>query len=147
MSIYKSAVNKPVTTMMIFAAIILFGLYSMTKIPIDLYPDMEMPAISVMTVYAGANAADIEENITKPIENSLTTVDKLKEISSTSKDNLSIVSLEFEWGSDLDVATNDIRDALEMVLSDLPDGCERPTIYKFSTSMMPIIFYTITAEE
>ena len=147
MSIYKSAVNKPVTTMMIFAAIILFGLYSMTKIPIDLYPDMEMPAISVMTVYAGANAADIEENITKPIENSLTTVDKLKEISSTSKDNLSIVSLEFEWGSDLDVATNDIRDAPEMVLSDLPDGCERPTIYKFSTSMMPIIFYTITAEE
>ena len=129
MSIYKSAVNKPVTTMMIFAAIILFGLYSMTKIPIDLYPDMEMPAISVMTVYAGANAADIEENITKPIENSLTTVDKLKEISSTSKDNLSIVSLEFEWGSDLDVATNDIRDALEMVLSDLPDGCERPKIY------------------
>ncbi len=147
MSIYKTAVNKPVTTMMIFTAIILFGLYSMTKIPIDLYPDMEMPAISVMTVYAGANAADIEENITKPIENSLTTVDKLKEISSTSKDNLSIVSLEFEWGSDLDVATNDIRDALEMVLSDLPDGCERPTIYKFSTSMMPIIFYTITAEE
>ncbi|MDE7090869.1 MAG: efflux RND transporter permease subunit, partial [Bacteroidales bacterium] len=102
MSIYKSAVNKPVTTMMVFTAIILFGLYSMTKIPIDLYPDMEMPAISVMTVYAGANAADIEENITKPIENSLTTVDKLKEISSTSKDNLSIVSLEFEWGSDLD---------------------------------------------
>ncbi|MDE7103004.1 MAG: efflux RND transporter permease subunit, partial [Bacteroidales bacterium] len=147
MSIYKSAVNKPVTTMMVFTAIILFGLYSMTKIPIDLYPDMEMPAISVMTVYAGANAADIEENITKPIENSLTTVDKLKEISSTSKDNLSIVSLEFEWGSDLDVATNDIRDALEMVLSDLPDDCERPTIYKFSTSMMPIIFYTITADE
>lgn len=147
MSIYKSAVNKPVTTMMLFTAIILFGLYSMTKIPIDLYPDMEMPAISVMTVYAGANAADIEENITKPIENSLTTVDKLKEISSTSKDNLSIVSLEFEWGSDLDVATNDIRDALEMVLSNLPDDCERPTIYKFSTSMMPIIFYTITADE
>lgn len=147
MSIYKSSVNKPVTTMMLFTAIILFGLYSMTKIPIDLYPDMEMPAISVMTVYAGANAADIEENITKPIENSLTTVDKLKEISSTSKDNLSIVSLEFEWGSDLDVATNDIRDALEMVLSNLPDDCERPTIYKFSTSMMPIIFYTITADE
>lgn len=147
MSIYKTAVNKPITTMMIFTAVMLFGLYSLTKIPIDLYPDMEIPAVSVMTVYAGASAADIEENVTKLIEDNLTTVDQLKEISSTSKDNISIVSLEFEWGVDLDVAVADVRDALDMVLSDLPDDCERPTIFKFSTSMMPIIFYTITADE
>lgn len=139
MSIYKTAVNKPITTMMIFTAVMLFGLYSLTKIPIDLYPDMEIPAVSVMTVYAGASAADIEENVTKLIEDNLTTVDQLKEISSTSKDNISIVSLEFEWGVDLDVAVADVRDALDMVLSDLPDDCERPTIFKFSTSMMPII--------
>lgn len=147
MSIYKTAVNKPITTMMIFTAVMLFGLYSLTKIPIDLYPDMEIPAVSVMTVYAGASAADIEENVTKLIEDGLTTVDQLKEISSTSKDNISIVSLEFEWGVDLDVAVADVRDALDMVLSELPDDCERPTIFKFSTSMMPIIFYTITADE
>lgn len=147
MSIYKTAVNKPITTMMIFVAVMLFGLYSLSKIPIDLYPDMEIPAVSVMTVYAGASAADIEENVTKLIEDGLTTVDQLKEISSTSKDNISIVSLEFEWGVDLDVAVADVRDALDMVLSELPDDCERPTIFKFSTSMMPIIFYTITADE
>lgn len=147
MSIYKSAVNKPITTLMVFSAVILFGLYSLTKIPIDLYPDMELPSVSVMTVYSGTNAADIEENVTKIIEDQLTTVDKLKEISSTSKDNLSIVSLEFEWGTDLDVAVADIRDALDMVINYLPDDCDRPTIFKFSTSMMPIMFYTITADE
>lgn len=147
MSIYKTAVNKPISTLMIFAAVILFGLYSLTKIPIDLYPDMEIPSVSVMTVYAGASAADIEENVTKIIEDGLNSVDKLKELSSTSKDNISTVSLEFEWGTDLDVAVADVRDALDMVLEDLPDDCDRPTIFKFSTSMMPIVFYSITADQ
>lgn len=147
MSIYKSAVNKPITTLMIFIAIVVMGIFSLINIPIDLYPDMEPPYISVMTTYPGANASDIETNITKVLEDALNSVDKLKEITSVSSDNLSVISLEFEWESNLDEATNDIRDVIDRVFDNLPEGCERPTILKFNTSMMPILFYAITAEE
>ncbi|MDR2011360.1 MAG: efflux RND transporter permease subunit [Bacteroidales bacterium] len=147
MSIYKSAVKKPITTMMIFVAIIVFGLYSLTRLPVDLYPEMEMPAISVMTIYAGANSSEIETNISKPIEDALNSLDKLKEITSISRDNLSVVMIEFEWESNLDEAANDIRNALEFIKDNLPDGAESPVIYKFNSSMMPILMYAVTADE
>jgi HAE1 family hydrophobic/amphiphilic exporter-1 len=108
---------------------------------------MDPPYISVMTTYSGANASDIETNVTKVLEDALNSVDKLKEITSVSSDNLSVISLEFEWESNLDEATNDIRDVIDRTYDDLPDGAERPTIFKFNTSMMPILFYAITAEE
>jgi len=147
MSIYKSAVKKPITTLMVFVAIIVFGLYSLSKLPVDMYPEMELPAVTVMTIYAGANASEIEANVTKPIENSLNTLDDLKEVTSVSRDNMSIVTLEFEWESNLDEAANDIRNALEYIKDNLPEGCDSPIIYKFNSSFMPILFYAITAEE
>ena len=147
MSIYKNAVNKPITTIMIFTAIIVMGVFSLINIPIDLYPEMDPPYISVITTYVGANAADIETNVTKRLEDALNSVDKLKEITSTSSDNLSVIALEFEWESNLDEATNDIRDVIDRIYDNLPDGCERPTIFKFNTSMIPILFYAITAKE
>ncbi len=147
MSIYKSAVNKPVTTFMIFIAVVVMGIYSLINIPIDLYPEMEPPYITVMTTYAGANASDIETNVTKVLEDALNSVDKLKEISSTSSDNLSVVSLEFNWDASLDEATNDIRDVIDRTISSLPDDVDRPTIFKFSMSMVPILYYAITADE
>ncbi len=147
MSIYGSAVKKPVTTLMIFIAIVVIGIYSFTRLPIDLYPEIEIPAIMVYTGYPGANASDIETNISEPIENTLNTVSNLKEVYSTSRDNASVVTLEFEYGTDLDGAANDVRDALGMVTRYLPDGSEEPVIFKFTTNMMPIMFYAITAEE
>ena len=147
MSIYKSAVRKPVTTIMVFMAVVVFGIYSLINLPIDLYPEIEYPAITVFTTYRGANAADIETNITKPVEDVLNTVDKLKEISSVSRDNMSVVTLEFEYESDLSEAANNIRDALSLVEDALPDDAEQPMIFKFSSSMIPILMYAITAEE
>lgn len=147
MSIYKSAVKNPISTMMIFVALMIFGVYSLSKLPVDLYPEVELPAITVMTIYTGANASDIETNVTKPIENTLNSLDNLKEITSTSKDNISIVTIEFEWGANLDEAANDIRNSLEFVKKSLPDGAETPIIYKFNSSLMPILFYAITADE
>ncbi|HNS17152.1 MAG TPA: efflux RND transporter permease subunit [Bacteroidales bacterium] len=147
MSIYKSAVNKPITTIMIFIAVVVLGLFSLRNIPIDLYPEMEPPFISVMTTYAGANAADIETNVTKPIEDAMNSVDNLKEVTSLSYDNLSLVSMEFEWGTNLDEVMNDVRSVIDGTYNYLPEGCERPSVFKFSTSMMPILFYAITAEE
>ncbi|MBW6534849.1 MAG: efflux RND transporter permease subunit [Mariniphaga sp.] len=147
MSIYKNAVNKPITTFMIFIAVVVMGLYSLVQIPIDLYPEMDPPFISVMTTYPGANASDIEQNVTRIIEDALNSVDDLKEITSVSTDNLSIINLEFEWGSNLDEATNDIRDVIDFTINVLPEEAERPQIFKFNTSMMPIVFYAVTAQE
>jgi HAE1 family hydrophobic/amphiphilic exporter-1 len=147
MSIYGSAVKNPVSTIMVFLAVIVFGIYSLVRLPVDFYPEMEFPAIMVFTSYNGANASDVERNISEPLESSLNIVSNLKQIYSTSRDNVSVVTLEFEYGTDLDGAANDIRDALSMVTSFLPDGAEDPVIFKFSTNMMPILFFAVTAEE
>ncbi len=147
MSIYGSAVKNPVTTIMVFVAVIVFGIYSLVKLPIDFYPEMEYPAIMVFTNYNGANASDVERNVSEPLENALNTISDLKQVTSTSRDNVSVVTLEFEYGTSLDAAANDIRDALSMVTSMLPEGVADPVIFKFSTNMMPILFYAVTAEE
>lgn len=147
MSIYKSAVNRPVTTLMLFTAIIVMGIYSIVQLPIDFYPEIEPPFISIMTTYPGANASDIETNITRTLEDAFNAIDNLKEITSTSYDNLSVIFIEFEWGVNLDEATNDLRSAIDMVFDALPDDCDRPSVFKFNTAMMPILFYAITAEQ
>ncbi len=147
MSIYKSAVNKPITTFMVFTAIIVIGIFSLAKLPIDLYPEIEPPFLSVMTTYAGSNAADIETNITKRLEDTFNSVDDIKEVTSTSSDNISVVNLEFNWGVNLDEATNDVRDKIDRIYDLLPDGADRPSIFKFNTNMMPIVYYAVTAKE
>ena len=101
----------------------------------------------VMTTYQGANASDIENNVTKPLENVLNSVSDLKHISSTSKENVSVVVLEFEYGIDIDVATNDVRDKLDMVTSMLPDNVDNPIIFKFGADAIPILLLSVTAEE
>ena len=147
MAIYKTAITKPITTALIFVAVIILGLFSLKQLPIDQFPEIEPPYISVMTAYPGANATEVETNVSKVLENSLNSVEGLKEITSTSKDNMSVVLMEFEWGSNLDEATNDIRSYIDMAYDNLPDECTRPFIFKFSSSMMPVLQIAITADE
>jgi HAE1 family hydrophobic/amphiphilic exporter-1 len=147
MSIYKSAVNRPVTTLMLFAAVVVLGIYSLRQLPIDFYPEIEVPYISVMTTYTGASATDIETNVTRTLEDAFNSIQGLKEITSTSYDNLSVIFLELEWGTNLDEAMNDVRSAIDMIFRYLPEDCDRPSIFKFNTSMMPIMFFAITADE
>ncbi len=147
MSIYKSSVNKPITTFMVFTAIVVMGIYALTRIPIDLYPELNPPFISVMTSYPGANAADIEVNVTRTLENSLNTIDKVKEVTSVTSDNLSVITLQFAWNANLDEATNDIRDVIDRIYRNLPSGIDRPSIFKFNTNTMPIVFFAVTAKE
>ena len=147
MSIYRSAINKPVTTLMIFAAVMVAGLYSLSLLPIDQFPEMEPPYVTVMTTYSGANAEEIETNLTKNLEDAFNSVQGIKEITSTSRDNMSMVMMEFDWGTDLDEAVNDVRDAIDMIYDYLPDGASRPAIFKLSTSMMPILMYSVTADQ
>ena len=147
MSLYSSAVKRPVMTTLCFVTVIILGLFSLAKLPIDLYPDIDTNTIMVITMYPGASAKDIEQNVTKPLENTLNSVEHLKHISSTSRENTSVITLEFEYGYDIDVLTNDVRDKLDMVKSQLPDDSENPIIFKFSTDMIPICLLSVQANE
>lgn len=147
MSIYKTSVQKPITTALIFVAVIVIGLFSYTQLPIDQFPEMNPPYVTVMVTYPGASASEVETNVTKILENSLNSVDHLKELTSKSKDNLSQVTLEFEWGVELDEIVNDIRTYVDLCKDNLPDGCSNPIILRLSTSMMPVIQYSVTARE
>ncbi len=147
MNIYKTAVNNPITTILVFIAVALFGIFSLVKLPIDFMPRIDTPYIMVITAYPGASAEDIEENISKPMENALNGVDNLKHISSKSKENISTVFLQFEYGTDNDVATNDVRDKLDMAKNNLPDEANTPILFKFSTDEMPIMLLSVKANE
>lgn len=147
MKIFETSVRKPISTILIFIGVIIFGLYSMRNLAIDLYPDMDIPTINVMTQYYGVNASDIENNVTKVLEDNLNSIDKLDKITSKSMDNISIITLEFEWGSDITEAANDVRDAISKSQPLLPEEAEQPLLLKFSSSMIPVVILSATADE
>ena len=146
MSLFEGAVKRPIMTSLCFIAVVIMGLFSLTKLPIDLLPDIESNTIMVMTTYSGASASDIENNVTRPLENILNSVSDLKHITSKSYENYSIITLEFEFGNDIDVKTNDVRDKLNMITT-LPDGTGTPILFKFSTDMIPIAVLSVKAKE
>lgn len=147
MSLYGSAVKRPIMTTLCFVAVVILGLFSLNTLPIDLYPDVETNTLMVMTSYQGASAQDIEQNVTRPLENVLNSVNDLKHITSKSREGISVITLEFEYGKDIDVLTNDVRDKLDLVSSSLPDDAENPTIFKFSSDMIPIVMLSVRASE
>ena len=147
MKIYEKSVRNPISTLMIFLGVVAFGLFSMQRLSIDLMPDMDLPVLIVITTYPGASAADVETNVSVPLENSLTTVGNLKTLTSTSNDNYSMVMIQFEWGTNIDEAANDVRDILGRVERDLPDDAESPMMLKIDMSMMPVMYLTVTADE
>ena len=147
MKIYETAVRKPISVALIFVGIIVFGIFSLMKLGVDYYPDIEVPYVSVITMYPGGNAEDIETNITRILEDQLNSVDNLDKITSQSKDNFSMITMEFEYGCDLTEAANDVRDIVSRTQSILPDNVEYPTVMKLSSSMMPIMMLSVTAEE
>ncbi|MDR1347876.1 MAG: efflux RND transporter permease subunit [Prevotellaceae bacterium] len=147
MKIYQTAVKKPISTMLVFIGVITLGLFSLNNLAIDQFPEIEIPYVSVITTYPGANAADIETNITRVLEDNLNTVNNLKKLTSTSRDNVSMLTLELEWGCDINEAVNDVRDVVSRTRDYLPDEITYPTIFKFSSSMMPVMVLTATADE
>ena len=147
MNIYKTAVHNPISTILFFCAIAVLGVFSLMRLSVDLLPHIETTQIMVITAYPGASAIDIEENVTKPLENSLNSVDDLKHIMSDSRENISVVTLEFEYGTDIEVATANIRDKLDMAINSLPDDVDTPIIFKFSTDDIPIMMMSVRAKE
>ena len=147
MKIYETAVKNPVGTSLIFIGVVLIGLLFYRQLPIDLYPNIDMNIVSVMTTYSGAGAQDVEANVTRPLEDVLNTTEKLKEITSQSRDGLSMIMLEFDFGTDMNDVMNDVRDKVSLISGFLPDGTEDPIILKFSSDMIPVVVLSATAEE
>ncbi|MCI2082880.1 MAG: efflux RND transporter permease subunit [Bacteroidales bacterium] len=147
MSIYKTAVNRPVFTALLYVAIAVFGIFSLSKLSISNFPDVDSSSVMVMTTYSGASAEDIEANISKVLENSLNSVPNLKHITSRSSENTSLITMEFVQGINMDEAMNNIRDKLDMVADYLPDGASTPMLFKFGSEEMPILILSVTAKE
>lgn len=150
MSLPEFGVKKPITNLMIFSAIIIIAFYSLTRLGIDLMPEIEPPAITVISTYPGASPEDVEIRVTEPLENQLGTTPGLDKLTSRSVDGASLITLKFKWGTNLDEASNDIRDRIELAkrfLPDIPDEMENPFIFKFNTANIPILFIGVTADQ
>jgi len=149
MNLAEFGVKKPVTNLMIFLALIIVSLYAMSRLGVDMMPTIETPAISVITSYPGASPEDVEIKVTEPLENQLAITPGLDKITSTSSEGISAITLQFKWGTNVDEASNDVRDRIDQAkpdLPDIPDEISTPFLWKFNTANMPIVVYGFKSE-
>ena len=139
MSVPRLAIHRPITMFMICAVIILLGAISLTRLPVDLMPDVSYPSITVRVSYAGVGPLEMEELITRPIEQAVSAVAGIEQINSTSSEGQTTVRLNFAWGTDLNAATDDVRSRIDRVKGRLPDEADTPVIFKFDANSMPIM--------
>lgn len=139
MKLPQFSVHHPIFTVMVFLIVIILGFVSFTRLPIDLMPDITFPTLSLSTSYGNASPEEIEELITRPVEEAMAAVPGVEEISSTSSEGRSMVRVSFDWGTDLEEASNDIRDRLDRILPSLPEDIDRPRLRKFDPASFPIL--------
>lgn len=146
MNMTRFAIQRPIFTTMVTLIVIIIGGISLMRLPIDLMPDITNPVVSVRTEYENASPEVVEELVTRPIEEAMAAVPGAEEVTSNSSEGNSNVTVKFSWGTDIDVAIADVRDRIDRVLNRLPDDAERPTLFKFDFSAMPILFLGISSQ-
>ncbi|MCK4654568.1 MAG: efflux RND transporter permease subunit [Candidatus Cloacimonetes bacterium] len=147
MKLAEFSVNKRVTIFIITVLIIIMGGISFFRLGLEIFPDMDYPVISIVTSYYGASPQDIEETVTETIETAIASVKNIKTIKSESLENASLIMVEFNWGTNLDFAAQDLRDVIDQITDYLPDDVSRPLVMKFNLSQMPILMYGVTGAE
>ena len=147
MKLPRVSVNRPVTTIMFYLALVVIGVFSFMHLAVDFLPKLEPPAVSIVTIYPGASAQDVEQKVTKVIEDRVGAISNVSRVVSSSKDNISIITVFFNWGTNMDEATNDVRDAVDLAKRLLPEDAQEPSIFKFSTSTLPVLMIGVTADE
>ncbi len=145
--ISKFSVRRPVTILMVILIVILIGVVSLTELPIDLLPNIEFPIAVVSTSYSGVSPEEIENLVTRPLENSLTTVANIDTLTSISSEGSSLIILQLEFGTDMDFAALEMREKIDMVKGFLPDGASDPNVFKFDPTAMPVMYLTVRSEE
>ncbi len=144
MKIVDFSIKRRVTVSMVLVVVIILGFIAYTKLGLDMFPDLELPYISVVTAYSGVSSEDIEQNITRPLEQWVATVSNVKEVKSISQEGMSIIMVEFESDTNLDFAAQDVRDKLGLFENYLPQGAQKPLVFKFNFADFPIMMYGIT---
>lgn len=139
MSIPRTAIERPVTMFMISAVIVLLGAISLVRLPVDLLPDLSFPSLTVRVSYPGVGPREIEETITRPIEQTVSAVAGLDQLNSTSSEGSSTVRLNFVWGTDLGEAADDLRSRIDRIRGRLPEDADPPVIFKFDSNAWPIM--------
>ena len=146
MNLSEKSVLRPVATLMGILAVLMIGMVTLPRLPIDFLPSIERNVISVSTSYDGAGPKEIERLVTEPIERAVSTINNVTQITSTSQENSSRVRIEFAWGTDMSEAMNDVRDKLSQAERSLPDDADEPMAHKFDTSMLPVMLLTVTGD-
>lgn len=147
MKLPEFSVKYKVTAFMLAMILVVLGLISLTRLGLDFFPDIEYPTVSVITTYSGASSEDIENVLTRPLEQVISSVNKVKKVTSQSTEGVSVISVEFEWGANLDFSAQDVRDQISRYEQYLPDAADKPLVLKFDLSQMPVVFYGITSPE
>src|SRR6056297_321667 len=148
MKISDFAISRSVTTAMLILLIVIIGLVSFSNLKIDLYPDITFPGAAIVTTYEGVGSEEIENLLTRPIESAISTVEGVKSISSISSVGQSTVVVEFNWGTDMDFAVQNLREQTDLVNSALlPDAADSPLIFKFDPAMLPIMIYGLSSDD
>jgi len=144
MNISNFSIRRPITIVMMILIIIVFGAISYYKIPVDFLPEMDFPVAFVVTSYKGAAPEEIENLVTKMVEEAVSTVDNIKKVSSSSQEGLSTVVVEFNWGTNMNFASQDMREKISMISARLPTDAKDPIVMKFDPANMPIMWLGIS---
>jgi len=144
MKISHMSVRRGVTVSMIYMIVVGFGLFSLGRLQLDLYPDISFPTVIVITNYTGASPEDIETLITRPLEGQVASVKDVDEITSESKQGISLINVKFDWGKDMEQAETDVRRSLEMVKGYLPDDADDPIVFAFDPSLQPVVMFMVS---
>lgn len=147
MALPKFSVEHPVAIIMLYVGLLVLSLTAFSRMGLDMYPDVSLPVITVITPYQGASAEEVEAKVTRKVEAQTSTVRGLKDLSSVSKEGISMVTLNFEWGTGLDGAANDVRDKLALLRQQLPDGADDPMVMRIDIKDIPVLTMSVTADE
>lgn len=147
MKLSEVAVNRPVTILMLVSIVLLLGAISFSRLSIDLYPEMKLPIGGVITTYSGAGPQEVEDQVTRPIEEILGTINNVEEIQSITQSGSSIVIVQFSWGTDMDFASLQMREKIDMIKRMLPADIENPMVLKIDPAMMPVLQMGISGNE
>lgn len=146
MNLTELSVRRPVTGVMVFLALTVLGMFTFSRLKLDMLPDIEFPIVAIITQYPGAGPEAIERLVTRPLEDALSSVQNVEEVNSTSNQGTSIVMVKFAWGSDMKQAEQDVRKNLEIFAYDnLPDDVDRPLTFAFDPAMQPVVFLAVNS--
>lgn len=147
MKLSKVSIQRGVTFAMIYLMAVGFGIFGLLQLRLDLYPDIQFPLIGAITQYEGVGPEDIETLVTRPIEETVVSVEGVKRVTSQSLSGSSIIFIEFDWGTDMDVAEQNVRKQIDLIRDYFPDEVSQPLTFAFNPSMQPIVFMSATADQ